>query len=395
MIVVISIDGVCHEDVDFKILPNLKALADQGVYTKRLRTVFPSVTWGIHTSVITGKIPGKHGIWGNEVYSHAKKTGFAHFDTSKVDINAVQQPTIFEKAAAKGKILAAICWPLSQGSPHIKYNIPECYNQDDFDNYSTPELKTELLANGMEFGSYADWSIDKKLGPLQDDLTCRITEYLIAHKQIDVLFTHFLIHDSYQHLYGINTTETVWSLKYADSLVGRILNSLMSANLLEKSHIIIMSDHGHEAINKFFDITSFLKQQGICENSFKYSNNSGTLFLYFKQDKVSESTFIDLCAALEKHEAVEFTCLKEHATKFGFNPQLNLDTFPDIIIGMNSGWVINDMRGYKGAHGYFPETHPRMDSFMIRSGKSFLKGAKEELGDICDIFNIVEKLLDK
>jgi len=393
MIVVISLDGVCHEDVDFNILPNLKSLADQGVYTKRMRVAFPSTTWINHTCAITGKGPDKHGVLGGRTYSRSKKTAFGYFEAPIFDIKTVPIPTIFDKAAEKGKTTAAICWPLSQGSSNIRYNIPEFYKQDHFDNYSTPDLIKELIAHNMEFENYADWSNDKKLSPLQDDLTCRITEYLISNKPIDLLFAHFLIHDSYQHILGIHTPETKWSLKYLDGLVGRIVNTLKSAKLFEESHIIIMSDHGHEALNKYFDLKSFIKQQGIPDGTLEYVNNGGALHIYPKKDNVPEKLITDLSAALEKHEAVEFTILKEQAAKYGLNPKALPDTYPDIIIGLNHGWCLLD-KPYKGTHGFLPETHPRMDSFMIRSGKSFPKGTKEESGHICNIYGIVEKLLD-
>ena len=407
MIVVLSVDGVCCEDLHLNKLPNLKKLAEQGIYTKRLRTVFPSVTWSIHTSVITGKTPGQHGVLGNAVYSRGKKAIISYYDASEVDINAIRQQTIFESAAAKGKISAAICWPLTQGSHHIQYNIPECYRQTDFNDYSTSVFVDEILKLGMEFNCYADWSCSIEFAALQDDLTCRIMEYLIERKPVDVLFAHFLINDSFQHYFGNRTPESEWSLRYADGLVGRVINSLKSANLFKKSHIIVFSDHGHEAVNKYFLLEPFLKQQGIPAEDFHNVSNGGTFFLYHRQSEVQESLLARLKTALEEHEAIEFVCTKEQSGKLGFKPQMDLDTFPDIIAGLNQGWILDTQtpfrsigaiparlpRAIRSTHGYLPETHPLMDGFMIRSGERFQKGINEESGDICDIYKIADNLL--
>ena len=235
-------------------MPNLRRLAEGGIYTKRLRTVFPSVTWNIHTSVITGKGPDEHGIWGNAAYSRSLGTQFSYFEGSIADAGRIRQPVIFDLAAAKGKVSAAICWPLTQGMSGIQYNIPECYAQNDFRRFSSPALVDELLTQGIAFHRYADWSRVHQLAVLQDDLTCRIVTYLIANKQIDVLYAHFLIHDSFQHDFGIRTPESAWALGYLDSLVGRIAASLRSAGLAEKTHFIVFSDHGHEDVYKYFSL---------------------------------------------------------------------------------------------------------------------------------------------
>jgi len=410
MIIVISLDGVCHEDVVLSRLPNLKQLAEQGIYTKRMRVAFPSTTWINHISAVTGKCADEHGILGGGAYSRSKKMEFGFFEPRLFDISDVPVPAIFEKAAETGKTTATVCWPLTQGSPHIKYNIPECYSQNQFNDYSTPEFVKELVENGMEFFSYADWSSEFRIGPLQDDLTCRITEYLIEQKQVDLVFTHFLVHDSYQHIYGIHTPESDWALRYIDALVGRIIRSLRVAGLYEESHIIVMSDHGHETINKFFGIQSFLKNQGFPEGFFYCVNNGGAAMLYLLQDQISEQSLTELCAELEEHEAVEIAFTKEDEamlSKMRLSPEPSPDTFPDIVIALNQGWYLDQQkivkghedwltahtRTQKGSHGHWPETHPRMDSFMIRAGRSFPNGIQEDMGHICDLYGIVEKLL--
>jgi len=146
-------------------------------------------------------------------------------------------------------------------------------------------------------------------------------------------------------------------------------------------------------------MSSFFRQQGIPKESFRCVDNLGALLLYSKNDKIPETYFVDLCTKLEKHESVEFACTKKQEAKLGklgLSPQAHPDTFPDIVIGLNHGWLLDTdkNRATKGSHGYFPETHPRMDGFMIRAGSSFPEGAHEELGHICDLYGIVEKLLN-
>ena len=393
MILVISLDGICHTDLDLDKMPNLTRLAKEGVYTKRLRTVFPSVTWNIHTSVTTGKGPDRHGIIGNTAFSRKKNTQFHYYDPNQVDASAIQEPNVFGLAAAKGKTSAAICWPLTQKDMHIRYNIPEFYQKEYFYKYSTQDLVKELLAEGLPFERYGDWSSIHELAALQDDLTCRIVEYIIAQKQPDVLFTHFLIHDSFQHHFGIKNHESQWTMEYLDSLVGRLVAALRSVNLYDTSHMIVFSDHGHEAVSKYFDLASVLKSLDIRGCDIHCVNNGGALFFYIDQNRISKNLMDQLSEGFKLHEAVESVYTKEEANLLGLNSQLNPDSFPDLILTLKHGWCLDNDRKTRSMHGYNPETNPRMDGFMIRAGKSFEAGIVEDTERICEIFHIVENLL--
>src|ERR1700744_2762968 len=46
--------------------PNLHQLKNAGVYADGARSVFPSVTYPSHTTIITGALPATHGVYYNE-----------------------------------------------------------------------------------------------------------------------------------------------------------------------------------------------------------------------------------------------------------------------------------------------------------------------------------------
>ena len=396
MILVLSMDGICWEDADLDCLPNLSRLAKAGTYTKRLRTVFPSVTWNIHTSVVTGKSTGQHGIWGNAAYSRSRKVQFRYFEPQMANASDIRESTIFQKISEKKLKSAAVCWPLTQGNPYLHYNIPEFYQQEYFRDFSTPELIKELLEKGVEFNSYAAWSQEHLLAPLQDHLTTQIAEYLIKEKTVDVLFMHYLVHDSFQHHFGIQTPESKWSMAYADSLLGTLLDCLQSNNLFAVSQIIVFSDHGHEAVSRCFDLDVVLRQIDVSKEDICCADNGGALFLYINSASVPSDLVSRLKNALQSHEAVEMAVAGEETSQIGLDCQLNPDTFPDIVVSLRHGWLLdnhNTVRN-KSMHGYNPETHMRMDGFMVQFGGSFPIGVKEETGHICDIYGTVEKLLD-
>src|SRR5688572_15214037 len=69
---VISLDGldtryVTDPDKYGLKIPTLRRLMSNGVTAKGVYSVYPSVTYPNHTSMVTGTVPARHGILGNTV----------------------------------------------------------------------------------------------------------------------------------------------------------------------------------------------------------------------------------------------------------------------------------------------------------------------------------------
>ncbi|HNF27549.1 MAG TPA: alkaline phosphatase family protein, partial [Leptospiraceae bacterium] len=69
-LIVLSIDGfpgyyLKEGSAVLQIMPNLKKLLSRSVHSNQVSTVYPSLTFPAHTSMITGADPAKHGIFYN------------------------------------------------------------------------------------------------------------------------------------------------------------------------------------------------------------------------------------------------------------------------------------------------------------------------------------------
>src|ERR1700760_2751378 len=92
-IVLITIDGLRPEfylDPGWNMV-NLRHLMEQGVAAKGVNPVFPSVTYPDHTTLITGVLPAKHGIYFNSPFRPRGESGqsYVYYDSIKV-------PTLFD-----------------------------------------------------------------------------------------------------------------------------------------------------------------------------------------------------------------------------------------------------------------------------------------------------------
>ena len=201
MKIIISIDGLSHGDLNLQLMPNLKRLLQKGYGLQTVQTIFPSVTWAIHTTVSTGRLPDTHTVFGNIFLEKNQEKAYWNDDVKKEETIAV--PTFYDEFARKGKIVLSVCWPLTQGAKHIAYNIPEFYSQEEFDCSCTKDFYEELKQAGYPMEHYGEWSVERDSVILQDELTEQIMEYVLQNKKIDVLMGHFLAIDTMEHFLAV------------------------------------------------------------------------------------------------------------------------------------------------------------------------------------------------
>ena len=225
-VVLISVDGLEATSLrDNAVrLPSLRSLAAQGVAAAGLRPAFPSVTWPCHTTLVTGVPPAHHGILGNEVFDRATGQLLRHEgDRCEAPVRA---ETLWDAAAAAGLSTAALCWPKTRAVRTIRDNVPEFLDQSLFEEWASRPLWAEARALGLPVERYADWSVSRPLAPLQDWLTLELTRHVVRRRPPDLLLTHFLMVDSFQHEFGPGSPEARWALEHVDGLVGTLLAEL-------------------------------------------------------------------------------------------------------------------------------------------------------------------------
>ena len=66
-LIVVSVDALVYEDLELLgKQPNVKRLLENGSLVRHMRTVYPSLTHIVHTTLMTGCTPDKTGIIANE-----------------------------------------------------------------------------------------------------------------------------------------------------------------------------------------------------------------------------------------------------------------------------------------------------------------------------------------
>ena len=108
-ILVYSVDALVCEDVDaLRAMPNFRRyLAGGCEVTGGMRTIYPSVTYPAHVSMMTGCYAGTHGVTSNFAFTTTNKDDFWLWFSSSYRVE-----DIFAAAKRAGYTTGAISWPV-------------------------------------------------------------------------------------------------------------------------------------------------------------------------------------------------------------------------------------------------------------------------------------------
>ena len=240
----ISLDAVAQPDADRLLgLPALSALAEKGVFCDQVKTIYPTLTYPIHTSLTTGCYPDTHGIGHNQPLQTDTAPNMRAWYWSVKDI---QVKTLFQAAKENGMDCASILWPVSGKNPYVRRNFPEVLPLPGENavlkmlRYASPLW---ILRMELKYGKTRK-SIKQ---PDLDDYAALLCEKLYASRRPpDFLTVHLVDCDSMRHRYGTDSLEAHAAMERLDWRVGRIVKAVEKAGLANETLFCVVSDHGQQ-----------------------------------------------------------------------------------------------------------------------------------------------------
>ena len=119
----ISLDALSQVDAQrLFALPNLRELRERGTLCTQVKTVYPTITYPIHTSMLTGCYPQKHGIFHNQPFQGDTPPQMREWFW---EIGQIRVKTLHQAAKEKGLDVASVLWPVSGKNPYTRRNFPE------------------------------------------------------------------------------------------------------------------------------------------------------------------------------------------------------------------------------------------------------------------------------
>lgn len=259
-VLVISLDGLDARFINdpdkygLKI-PALRKLMADGVTAKGVYSVYPSVTYPNHTTMITGTVPAKHGILGNYVIETPDvKSSGAWYWYAK-DITA---DTLWASAKRSGKTVGMVSWPVSVGVGD--WNIPEITAPGG----TRAQTRKIVADNSLPAGLLEE--IERAVPDLYakdtkdegDNSRSLAAEYIIKQKKPDVMLVHLFDLDHFEHDFGPFAPEVYAIIEKVDGYVARLIDSID-----KDTTVFIVSDHGFKPITKLFRPGVLLQRAGL------------------------------------------------------------------------------------------------------------------------------------
>jgi predicted AlkP superfamily pyrophosphatase or phosphodiesterase len=352
-VLLVSLDGFRWDYNKIYNTPNLNRLAREGVKAERLIASFPTVTFPNHYSIATGLYPDHHGLINNSF--PAPDLGLFY---RMGDRTAVENPAfyggepVWETAEKQGARSASFFWVGSEAR-HPSY-------WKKYDESVTYEARIDTVIKWLGYP---------------------------PEKRPELVTLYFDEPDATGHKFGPVSPQTRRVVERLDSLMGVLRNKLSKLPEAKKINLIILSDHGMEAISqeKYINIKSLVPDRMIAS----ISGGNPVYLINPSAGKKDSILFL-----LNKSKGLKAWSKSQLPPRwhYGTNPRI-----PEIVAVADSSWSIgtrpdgSSLRG--GAHGY-DNRNPDMHAIFYATGPSFKKNYKfKELNNV-DIYNLVCKILN-
>lgn len=411
--IVISFD--CLSALDFPLihtLPNFKRVFQKGSFSKRVKTIYPSVTYPCHATIVTGNYPNRHGVVNNT----RLQPGIASPDWNWFR-RAIKGTTLYDEAYKANLTTAALLWPVTGKAKNIQYNLPEIFPNRPWQN--------QILVSLMSGTPSYQWELNKRFGyirkginqPELDDFVLESAVHTILTKEPNLLLVHFTDLDTMRHNYGVYSNEATKAIRRHDIRLGRILDALIENGSYEETTIVILGDHSALDVNKAVHLNVIFREKNLISVDFKgkiiewkaYCNScDGSAYIYLKNRHDFE-TKEKVKALLEEliadpDNGIEQIFTGEEAGNRGADP-----TCAYMVEASRGYYFVEPYEGeyikhvtqkdvwennkyMLACHGYSPEKK-EYSTFFLASGKGVLANVEIPFMRLIDIGPTLARLL--
>lgn len=392
-LVIVSLDAFGTEDLAYALtLPNFKKYRQEAALVEAVESVYPSLTYMCHTSIVTGQYPKDHGIINNTLLQPNRISPDWHWYTKYI-----KTPTLFDIASENGLSVSTILWPVTGKSKSIDYNIAEIFANRKWHS----QVAVSLLA------SSAKYLIEKnhKFGHLRsgikqpelDDFVTAVAVDTIENEQPDVMAIHLVDLDSTRHGFGVKSPEAKAAIERMDAHLGQLFHAIETTPAYKEAHIVLLGDHYQIDTQVVIRPNHLFKEAGLIQTKAQneiqdykvYAKAAdGSCYIYVKDhDAFTMAQLKEILAPLKPY--IETFYNRDEAVALGADPEcfalieasegyyFESDVERPIMEDTNKH--IPGVKLLKASHGYSPKKEKYTTMFMakgpkIRAGETLASG---------------------
>jgi len=397
-LLVLSFDALGGADFEYmKEKPEFKAFFEQAAICTNVSSVYPSVTYACHTSIVTGKLPRNHGVVGNTLVQPHRVNAPDWYWQRKY----VRTETIYDKAIEAGMKVGAFLWPVTAKSK-IHYLVPEIFPNRKWDNQVMTSFRNGSPLFLLDVFKRYRHLLNGIKQPNLDDFVTESVIYTLKEKAPDMMLVHFTDLDTARHDDGVRSKEAYEAIDRLGTRFEKIVNTLKAENLFSETTIVILGDHFQLDYHTKVPLNHLLADGGwlnisddkIVNWEVLAKSNAGSAYIYQKEifdDRVVLENFLN---ELKKNpeNGIERILTGEEAGQQGADPHCAF------MLEAKNGFVFTDFlgggeKGKKADHGYHPTEKADYATFYAMAGPGVKAGVKIEEMSLVDIAPTWAKLL--
>lgn len=409
-LIVVSFDGLSSTDLKIvSKLPNFKAFIEEASCCKKVSSIYPSVTYPAHATIVTGQYPKHHGIINNTLLQPGRESPDWYWHRKYI-----RSQTFYDLAVEKGMTVAALLWPVTAGA-QIQYNMPEIFANRPWQN--------QILVSLVNGSPVFQFDMNRKYGHLRkgikqpnlDNFTQQALLNTLRAKKPDITLVHFTDLDTMRHYSGYDSKEAMEALERHDARLGDIINTLKDSGMYQDSTIILLGDHSSLEEDKIINLNVLLKEKGyiyadekgkvisysaICKtcdgSTYVYAKNRDEAFLRELQDLLKKFN--------DEYDCIEAIYNGSGAAEFGADPNCAF-----MLEAKQGYYFLDAMEGEKvrqiqpgeagnvphvtlSTHGYSPNK-PNYTTVFLAWGKGIKRSVEVDEMSLVDEGPTIAKLL--
>ncbi len=368
-VILVTIDGMRPDFYMESKWParTIQHMAKTGIHARGMRPVNPSVTLPDHTTMITGALPVRHGIYHNQPFDPAgwAAGSYANADQIKVE-------TLWDAVRKSGGTSAAVNWPVSMGAP-VNWNFRGYRPDAIFPKEFLEDLEANVLGKvpavdpKKKSFDYDDYHADLR--------TAAVSAHIIEKHKPNLMTIHFLSTDHAQHEQGKEGEKVYKAIATVDICINQLVEATKKAGIYDNTVFIICGDHGFEDRHTQLAWNALLIKEGLLENKPDRGNWKACFkdqFLMLK-DKNDKATLARVRKLLEEQppQIRKLYRIVERAEldQYGTDPNAMLAVHP--VEGVvctsrfNQPELVQSTPG--GSHGLLPD-RPSLNAGFIAFG---------------------------
>ena len=256
---VISIDALISDDIPLlETLPNVGPIVKGAAQVRDIECIYPTLTYPCHVSIMTGCYPDKHNIVHNErLQVNVPKPQWNWW------YKDIRVKTMLDYAKAAGLSTATVTWPVMAGSA-ADYNIAEIWAATIHDDPT--DICTQANSPAVaEIFERNKGRLKWMLTPEFDNYAEHCGAEIIETFQPDLMFIHFSYVDHQRHQNGVKGEKVNEALRFVDDKIGTLIAALNRQNLLDKTNIVILGDHGQINVSHLFNLNKLFYDRGLID----------------------------------------------------------------------------------------------------------------------------------